>query len=53
MRTDTAAEILIILGVLLIAVAALIWLGIAAALLVLGLAAIAAAVIIARGGIGR
>lgn len=53
MRTDTVAEILIILGVLLIAAAALIWLGIAAALLVLGLAAIAAAVIIARGGIGR
>lgn len=53
MRADTLAEILIILGLLLVAAAAWIWLGTALALLVLGLEAIAAGIVIARGGIGR
>ncbi len=53
MRADIVADILLVLGLLLVAAAALVWLGIAAALLVVGAGAISAGIIIARGGIGR
>ena len=53
MRADTLAEILIVFGLLLVAAAEWIWTGIALALLVLGLGAVGAGVIIARGGIGK
>lgn len=52
MRTDIIAETLIVVGVLLLAVAALLWLGVAAAVGVLGVAAITVGVLISRGGIG-
>ena len=53
MRADIVAEILIVLGILLIAAAAMIWVGVALAVLVLGLGALAAGIVVAYGGIGR
>lgn len=53
MRTDILAEALIVVGILLLAVAAFLWLGAASGVAVLGVGALACGVAIARGGIGR
>lgn len=53
MRPDVLAELLIMFGIALIALACGLWLGAPAAVAVIGVGALTCGLIIARGGIGR